>query len=321
MNSPRTAVVIGTTSVDLVATSDDGPTVRTAAGNSGSNIAVRLAALGWDAHLVALVGDDGLAPLVRADLESWGVDATGVISRAGYRTPRVFHVVSDADSHLLFECPRCGRPRGHTLDLPRPDELPAATWTAIERADALVVDIAQPLAIEAARRARAGLVWYEQSLAEASVAQMRAMTARAHVVKVSSDDVDHYRPSETVHGPRLRLVSRGAEGVETYERADVGWVTSGRQRGPRPRAIVDTIGAGDAFTGQALTGMADGAPRRAWLQSALAAGARACESVGARGDMIEDAGAREARESPAIAFQCATCDAEDATALGPSAKG
>lgn len=321
MTSARTAVVIGTTSVDLVATSDHGPTVRTAAGNSGSNIAVRLAALGWDVHLVALVGDDALAPLVRTDLESWGVDAAGVVSRAGYRTPRVFHVVSGSDSHLLFECPRCARPRGHALELPHPDEISETTWTAIEQADAIVADIAQPLAVEAARRTREGLVWYEQSLAEASVAEMRALTALANVVKVSADDLEHYRPAERVDGPRLRLVSRGPEGVDLYTRAEGRWVPAGRRRGPSPSAVVDTIGAGDAFTAHAVSGIADGIPREAWLGSALAAGARACEAAGARGDMIEDAGPGAARESPAIAFQCATCDVEDATALGPAAKG
>lgn len=321
MSTRPKVVVIGTTSLDFVAASDDGPTARTAAGNSGSNIAVRLATLGWEAHLVALVGEDTLAPLVRADLESWRVDVTGVVSRAGYRTPRVFHVATDSDSHILFECPRCQRPRGHTLDLPHPEEISAATWGAIEDADAVVVDIAQPLAIEAARRTRAELVWYEQSLAEASPAQMREMTASAHVVKVSSDDVDHYRPSEQVDGPHLRLVSRGADGVETYSRAGGGWVSSGRHRGPVPRSVVDTIGAGDAFTAHAVNGMVGGAPRDEWLRDALTAGARACEVVGARGDMIDSARAREARVSPVVAFQCAVCDAEDATALGPSAKG
>lgn len=306
----RSAVVIGTTSLDLVADSDDAEFARTAAGNSGSNIAVRLAALGWQTELVALVGDDDLAPLVRADLAAWGVGVDGVVSRSGYRTPRVFHVVTERDSHLLFVCPRCGRPRGHTLDLPDEDEIPDSVWAAIERADVVVADIAQPLAVAAARRTTASIVWYEQSLHEATPADMRALAAVADVIKVSSDDLDHYAPAESVAGAGLRLVTLGADGVRAETRDDASsWTEYLRVPGEVGLAVVDTIGAGDAFTATAIDRMSAGAELDEVLAAATGAAGRACEAVGARGDMIEGGRTKVAGAPSRIPFRCALCDA------------
>ena len=187
------AVVVGTIGIDFLSDSDHAPFARTSVGNSGANIAMRLAAAGFDTDLIALVGEDDLADAAREDLVAGGVDVEGVVSRRKYETPRVFHVVSD-DPHLLFTCPVCGSPRGHALALPRIDEVPSAVLDRAARADLIVADVAGALTDLVFGRGESALRWYEQSLTEAGAADMIAVARAADIVKVSHEDESHFAP-------------------------------------------------------------------------------------------------------------------------------
>ncbi len=150
---------------------------RAAVGNSGSNIAIRLAAAGWDVSFVSLVGADRLGELVIADLRRWSVDTSAVVARAGYRTPAVYITVGGdaANSTISNRCPVCGAGRV-PLQGPRLDELPNGCARRFGAADVVVFDLVDETALELARsvRARGGSVLYEASLPEATPARMLA---------------------------------------------------------------------------------------------------------------------------------------------------
>lgn len=324
-DTPR-AVVAGTVSLDLVTSRADATTARAAVGNSGANIAVRLAAAGFDVSFVCLIGDDRHGELVLADLERWGVATDGVVVRPGYATPVVYQVTagdgSGAES-LSSSCPRCSRPRGHLLELPTPDEIPAVVWERASRADAVVTDIAGGTGTRLLEHAR-DIAWYEASLREATSADMTQTALVANVVKVSDEDADFYADAlgcdagpAAAPGRRWDVVTCGAEGVNWRLRGE-SW-----QHVPAVAGVeaVDTIGAGDAFTAGVLRELvasggiedaARGTPAaNEVMELALRAGgasaARACEAIGARGDMSTPGGgdAWIANDAP---FACGRCD-------------
>jgi sugar/nucleoside kinase (ribokinase family) len=329
MNGLGTAVVVGTVGVDLVADSREAPLAVAATGNSGANIAVRLAALGWETTFVCLVGDDPLADLVEEGMRARGVRTGGIVRRAGYATPRIFQVLDPAapstDGGLLFECPRCGRPRGYALEAPSVEELSSDVLAAAAAADLVVADMVGPAAVRLMEAAPASaLRWFEASMREAGEGDIVELASRVHVVKVSSDDADHYASALSSPSPtqRWRLRTAGAAGVDVQARrpgapaADArvpgadGWGAWTRVSSALDRDPVDPIGAGDAFTATAATVLsAPGVDVLAAVQAGQQAAAEACLARGALGDL-----------PPLVRFECARCYAE-ATTPGDRARG
>lgn len=313
MSPAKRAVVVGTISLDLVAERPGATTASAAAGNSGANIAIRLAAAGWAVEMVSLIGADRAGDLVREDLERWGVRTTGLIARPGYRTPHVFQTYDPddpSDSTLASACPHCRRPRGHLLAIPAPHEIgePVRAWAAAS--DLIVVDVVGPTSVQLAV-ASPGVVWYEASLREAAADQISAFADLSHVVKYSADEADTYdEPVFANRGPSAaHLITAGAEGTRYRTRLDAGWspwtvVPSALASGP-----LDTIGAGDAFTAATATHLV---AEPGDLGAAVAAGnrsaARTCLSVGARGDMVASGTTPRPWVRTAVPFRCGRCD-------------
>ena len=291
------ALVIGSVALDLVARSPGAATAAAAAGNSGSNIAIRLAAAGWQVTFVTVVGADQAGRLVRADCERWGVDTSGFTVDEDYPTPRVY-VVSDGRgvSGLLFPCPGCGAERGRPLRVPRLDQLSGQSLAAAAAADLVIADIPGPAVAALGAAARDGLVWYEASMYEAARADQRALADLAQVLKCSREELPHYAEVFAAPGPRTRavIITAGAAGTDAELRGDG---PPGRIHvDARPARVADPLGAGDAFTAVAAARLAefDGARfTTAELSAALTAGsaaaAVACGAAGARGDMTKDA--------------------------------
>jgi sugar/nucleoside kinase (ribokinase family) len=315
------AVVVGSVALDLVATSSGAASASAAAGNSGSNIAIRLAAAGWQVTFVTVVGADEAGQLVRADCERWGVDTSGFAVDQDYPTPRVF-VVSDGSgqSALLFRCPGCGRERGRPLRVPRPDQLSRRSLDAAATADLVIADIPGPAVAQLAAASPAGLVWYEASMYEAAGDDQRQLAALADVLKCSRDELPHYAAVFADPAPRTRavVITAGAAGTDAELLGGAGPARHSLHVDACPADVVDPLGAGDAFTATAAALLAAGHRVRpdfsaAELTAALAAGsaaaARACEATGARGDMTT--GASRAIVNPWIAddipFLCPLC--------------
>lgn len=308
----RTAVVIGTVALDLVAASATSSHARAAVGNTGANIAVRLSAAGWNVEFVSLVGRDSAADLVEEDLRRWGVGTSGVVRREGYLTPRVFQALSTSSSSasLLLTCPRCDRPRGHRLEIPRPDELPESVVAFARDADLVIADVAGP-AFGRLVSASRGLTWYEASLREATDAEIADLAGRVDAVKCSSEELDHFAAAfaDAAEGPRLRIVTEGAQGVRFQERPAFAWSDWTHTDSTLRTPPIDTIGAGDAFTAAAAGVLAEGGTALSAVEAGSDAAALACMSEGARGDMVLSGEVPSAWLDVGVAFQCGRCDA------------
>ncbi|HEY3878342.1 MAG TPA: carbohydrate kinase family protein [Trebonia sp.] len=315
------AVVIGSVALDLVAPSRGAASAAASAGNSGSNIAIRLAAAGWQVTFVTVVGPDQAGTLVRADCERWGVDTSGFTVDQDYPTPRVF-VVSDGSgqSELLFRCPGCDRERGRPLRVPRPDQLGRRSLDAAAAADLVIADIPGPAVAQLAAASSSGLVWYEASMFEAAASDQRQLADVADVLKCSREELPHYAGLFADPPPRTRaaVITAGAAGTDAELLGGAGRARLSLHVGACPADVVDPLGAGDAFTATAAARLAAAHRARpdftaAELETALAAGsaaaAKACGATGARGDMTS--GASRAIVNPWIAtdlpFLCPLC--------------
>lgn len=312
------AVVIGTVSLDLVAASPTATVADAAVGNSGANIAVRLAHLGWEVVFVTLLGYDDAADMVLRDLERWGVRTGAVVRRRGYATPLVFQV-ADVDgggaASLLLACPRCKRERGYRLELPSAAETPDGLGQEVTDADLVVVDIADATSAMLVKAAR-GLVWYEASMTEARSDELRTLASMSDVVKVSEEEAGHYADAiRGEHGPRwVRMLTAGRRGVRYALRNEDGWSAWSIVPALEDVEVVDALGAGDAFTAAVAHHFAAGGwgapPDDASVAAALRIGntqaAQACCAVGARGDM-RPPGTSSPWIETGVLFQCARC--------------
>jgi len=97
---------------------------------------------------------------------------------------------------------------------------------------------------------------------EKHLARMRRMIAMSDIVKISDEDMRWFGESGTMeeiarrwivpasqHGPKLILVTHGADGVTGYTSELAAHVAAQKV------AVVDTVGAGDTFTAGVLTSL------------------------------------------------------------------
>lgn len=233
--------------------------------------------------------------------------------RDGYFSPRVFQVAGTFGggiASLLLACPRCGRPRGHLLEMPDLSELPATCVEAAARADLVLSDVVGP-ATERLWAATEGLTWFEASLREAPPAGVRAAAQRARVVKVSAEELDHYEEAFMDGTAALaRFITMGADGVRWQDRTsrENEWSPWSTSPSRLDRPPVDTIGAGDAWTAAASSVLAAGGSLAGALDRAAGSAAEACLGIGARGDMLGPGRGSSAWLRDGIAFECGRCE-------------
>lgn len=249
-------LVVGEALVDVVPDAAGRP--RDLPGGSPANVAITLGRLGRTVSLATTIGCDARGELV----ERWLVDS-GVVVRsettASGRTSTA-HVALDPD----------GVP-SYTFDL-------AWDLREVDVAGADVVHVGSVATVlapgadvvrDAVRRARRhAVVSLDPNARPALVADMPAardrveeLVALSDVVKASDEDLRWFFPDEdpvdvaarwATWGPGLVVVTRGGDGC-TLVRPD-----GRRQDVPgRPVTVVDTVGAGDTFTGALIDTLAD----------------------------------------------------------------
>jgi fructokinase len=257
--------VIGEALVDLV---PDGPPAvyRAHPGGSPFNVAVGLARLQNPTSLMARLGGHGFGRTLRDAAAAEGIDL-GAAPDAP--EPATLAVVSlDDEGHAMYEFYVEGTAdwQWSATELSR---LSAdaevlhfgsiAAWTApgSERIEAFVRDVGATQDV---------LVSYDPNVRPSVIGERAPARKRversigsAHVVKASREDLEWLYPGRPVDesaaqwsavGPALVVVTDGARGAVAYR--------NGReplhQRG-RAVSLVDTIGAGDAFTAGMLNGL------------------------------------------------------------------
>ncbi|MEV5407443.1 carbohydrate kinase [Thermopolyspora sp. NPDC052614] len=259
-------VVCGEALIDLVPTGEP-DTYRAVPGGGPANTAVALSRLGTPARLLCRLSGDGFGRRLRDHLVASGVDLSLAVEAAEPTTAAVvgldnsggaayqFYVQGTADwqwapAELPAELPPGTRALhfGTLASILPPGAEVLRAWAAAQREHATVVyDVnVRPVLLPDRARYRAAVdPWLKA----------------AHVVKASDDDLAWLYPERDPldtarawigdHGLAVVLLTCGAEGA-------VAVTPSGPPvRVPGfPVKVVDTVGAGDTFTGALLHALA-----------------------------------------------------------------
>ncbi|GAB2718747.1 carbohydrate kinase family protein [Streptomyces bullii] len=251
-------VVVGESLVDLVwrAGAD---AIRPIPGGSPANVAIALHRLGHPVTLITSWGDDPPGALVRRQLAVTGLDVLRVPAASG-RTTVALAYVDDATGSAAYDF----------LAAWDPEHIPIEPDTALLHTGSLAVvvepDAAQVLHACKQLHGRPGRVVAADLNVRPAVQPDRAacraaverLARAADVVKASDEDLawlwPQHAPQEAArallaHGPRLVVLTRGARGAIAFSAAtEVSDPAS-------PTAVIDTIGAGDAFQSALLTAL------------------------------------------------------------------
>jgi fructokinase len=261
------ALVVGEALVDVVTRSDGGASEHP--GGSPANVAIALARLGRETHLLTRIGQDGHGRRVRSHLEASGVrlvDGSVVAGRTS-----VARATLDQGGAATYE---------FDLDwalphVPLPDHplvVHTGSIAAVRQPGAATVE---RIVLGAHHRTT---VSYDPNLRpdlmgppDAVRPFVETLVAAADVVKLSEEDAQWLAPGtppeELVRawlrlGPAVVVLTRGGDG-------SVALCASGRVQVPAPPVrVVDTVGAGDSFMAGVLdgiweAGLLGGAQRRA----------------------------------------------------------
>jgi ribokinase len=277
-------VVVGSVNVDLVVKvprlPKPGETVvggrfSTIPGGKGANQAVAAARLGAKVWMVGLTGDDAFGRESRRDLEDNGVDvstlgssssptgiATIIVDDAGENLIAVASGANhDLTAEIVYEClaqmPAEDAVLSSNLEIPEAAVAAAAT-IAVERGWRFVLNPApfRPIPADLLRLCDVLTPNELESRALGPVDEMLA------------------------HGVGALVVTRGAAGTDVFRAG-----SPPRHESALRVDVVDTTGAGDAFTGALAWSLAEGHDLEDSVRRATAAGSLACRALGARASM------------------------------------
>jgi 5-dehydro-2-deoxygluconokinase len=253
-------------------------------GGSATNVAVAAARLGRRAAVITKVGKDGFGDYVRDALRGFGVDPRWVGTDPTLRTPIVFCEIHPPDSFpLLFY----REPKAPDMNLTK-DELDlsaiadaglfwttgtglsdepsrTATLAALDARKGREITIHdldhRPIFWRSGEDARR---WTREALRRATVAVGNTDEA---VMATGLRDPREAAAALLAMGPRLAVVKRGGEGAYARTAAEEVSVSAVEI------AVLNGLGAGDAFGGALCHGLLAGWPLARTLALANAAGA------------------------------------------------
>ncbi|MBV9355907.1 MAG: carbohydrate kinase [Chloroflexi bacterium] len=276
--------VVGEALIDLVP-AGDGRLFEAAPGGSPANVAVGLARLGVPVYLGARLADDLLGRRLRTHLADNGVDLSYAVRAAEPTSLAIVAVGVTGAPEYDFRVSDTADWQWTDAEL---SALPADDTLALHTGSLAATQLpgAEPLARLAERAAARVTVSYDPNCrpllmgeVDEARARIERLIAHADVVKASAEDLAWLYPGQAPadvaerwlgFGPGLTAITLGADGVVA-----VG-VGAGRVWRPGRRVeVVDTVGAGDAFTAAMLHGLHGrdllGATRRPMLRGLPAA--------------------------------------------------
>jgi fructokinase len=251
-------VVAGEALIDLVADTDG--RYRPIPGGSPANVAVGLTRLGGRTELLARLGTGVFGRIVRGHLEDNGVGLTHAVSTDDPTTLAV--VALDDEGRAAYDFYVEGTADWGWTDDELPDPLPGGTVAVCTGSLAVAIEPgASAIAALLRREHERGAVTLvlDPNVRPAllgSPEQARSLLERlvglCDVVKVSDEDLAWLLPGEDVAsvaaawaglGPSLVVVTRGGDGALAATRGGAVAAVPAP-----PVRVVDTVGAGDAFT-------------------------------------------------------------------------
>jgi len=243
-----------------------GPELFEAApGGSPANVAVSVARLGAPVRMLARLGDDPFGRRLRAHLADNGVDLSLVVAA---REPSSLAIVSlGADGVAEYDFRVDGTADWQWTDDELADVLRGEVLAVHSGSLALTMPPGAAALRRLMRRAQSqATVSYDPNVRPLLMGSpddvrrsVEQLLPHVDVVKASADDVAWLLPGRAVEdvvadwlaaGPSLVAVTLGPDGV----------VAAGRKaamvrRPGQPVDVVDTVGAGDSFTGAILAGL------------------------------------------------------------------
>jgi fructokinase len=263
-DDPPAIVVIGEALIDLAAPADDGSAIARP-GGSPMNVAVGLARLGQRTAFAGRLSADPFGTILRRHLQRSGVDLQHAVTAA---EPSTIALVELAGGHATYQFALGADFQWSAEELAfLPGGARAvhfgslASW--LPPGDAAIA-----AAVSRLRRSGSVLISYDpnvrpslQSDVVIARRQIEQSVTLAHVVRASLDDVrwlyGHEADLDTVArkwlalGSRLVVITMGADGA-------TGWAPGqpSVSRPGFPAAVMDTVGAGDAFTSGLLDALA-----------------------------------------------------------------
>lgn len=266
---PPTFAVVGEGLIDLAAPADDGSCVARP-GGSPLNVAIGLSRLGQPTAFVGRVATDPIGTVLRLHLKRSGVDLRHVVPASD---PGTIALVELSAGQASYQFSR------HGADFQwSPGELEFLPGEARAVHFGSLASWLPPgaAAIAAAmgrlRRDDSVLISYDPNVrpallpdAEAARQQIEQSVAVAHVVKASAEDLSWLYGRKTAGAVARRWLDLGAE-VVVVTAGPAGATAWTRGQSPvsspaYPAPVVDTVGAGDAFT----SGLLDALARRGLL--------------------------------------------------------
>jgi fructokinase len=257
--------VIGEALVDLVPDRTTGE-YRATPGGSPFNVAIGLARLDNRTSLMARFADDDYGRLLRSTAAAEGIDLSAAPRAAERASVATASVDAAARARYEFDIEGTADWQWTAAELRRLDPDTEvlhfgslASWTM--PGSARIAELVDE------RRAGGGvLISYDPNIRptalgarERGVELVELSASRAHVIKASREDAEWLYPDLAVDevaarwsalGADLVVMTDGAAGASAYRR------TGAPLRRPgRAVTVVDTIGAGDAFTSGLLTGL------------------------------------------------------------------
>jgi len=252
---------------------------RDTLGGTSAGKALALARLGVEVTLHTVLGDDDAATRVRAELADPHLHLVATVVPGP--TERHLNLMADDGSRVSIyldvpgELGELGEPGGQGGQ----GDVPPAVATAVATADIAVIDLSNyarrflPVA-----RAAGVPLWCDLHDYDGHSPFHRDFLDAADVVVVSADRLADQRAFLTgavAGGARWAVCTRGAGGALALGR-DEGWLEVPAVEVTR---VVDTNGAGDAFTAGMLLGHLERRPLAQCLRLGAAAGALAVTSA------------------------------------------
>jgi len=277
-------IVVGSVNIDLVAAGGrmprPGETVSMerfaeVQGGKGGNQASTAAALGARVHFVGAVGSDHWGEAARADLAGRGIDVSALATVEGATGVAIILVDDDGENSIAIV------PGANAAVSPEAVETALAALEV--DAAVLVACLEIPLeSVVAAARVAVARGW-QLVLNPAPARQLPTeLVAAATVITPNESEVEALGGAEALlaAGAGAVVVTRGGEGVEVHPAEGAAF-----QVAASPAQVVDTTGAGDAFTTALAVALANGRELGDAVAWASAAGAIATEGFGARGSL------------------------------------
>lgn len=248
--------VCGEALVDLVPTDDTAAMYAALPGGSPANTAVALARLGLPTLLLARLSDDGFGRLLRAHLQTNGVDLARAVPATERSTLAIVSLGADGAAAYRFDVSGTADWQWTAAELG-----PLPTAVRAIHAGSLALALAPgSLALEAflVRERPRCTISVDPNLRPSLTPDLDAVRtavqrwlAIADIVKASTEDLELLHPGEDPIDVARRWAAAGpAVVVVTCAEAGAFGVVRGEviSRPAVPTIVVDTVGAGDTFT-------------------------------------------------------------------------